>query len=337
MRPCANLLESNADPQPVAPLTTGDGELLDAYSRAVVGAVARVGPAVVNIEVYTRRGGAGGAVRRGTGSGFVFAPDGLILTNNHVISDADRLRVTLSDGFQLDADPVGCDPGTDLAVIRIHSSDLPTAALGNSAQLRTGQLAIAIGNPLGFQASVTAGVISALGRTLRSTSGRLIDNVIQTDAALNPGNSGGPLVNSRGEVIGVNTAMILPAQGLCFAVAIDTARFVVQQLLQHGKIRRAYLGVVGQTVPLPRWAIRKFDLLQEGGVLVSALEPDSPAAVAGLVAGDVLIAVDDFVVAGIDDLHRVLTEGRIGHPVRVDVIRGLQRVTVAALPAESPG
>ncbi len=336
MRTYVKPLEDNADPQPAAPLATGDGELLDAYSRAVVGAVERVAPAVVNIEAYARRGTSGGAVRRGTGSGFIFAPDGLILTNNHVVSDANRLRVTLADGFQLDADPVGCDPGTDLAVIRVHSSDLPTAVLGNSAQLRTGQLAIAIGNPLGFEASVTAGVISALGRTLRSTSGRLIDNVIQTDAALNPGNSGGPLVDSRGEAIGVNTAIILPAQGLCFAVAIDTARFVVQQLLQHGKIRRAYLGVVGQTVSLPRWAIRKFDLLQEGGVLVSGLEPDSPAAAAGLVEGDVVIGVDDFVVAGIDDLHRVLTEERIGRSVQVDVIRGRQQLDLVAIPAESP-
>jgi S1-C subfamily serine protease len=337
MRPCANLLDDSADPQPTTQRAAADGELLDAYSNAVVGSVARVGPAVVNIEAYARHGGQASAVRRGTGSGFIFAPDGLILTNNHVVSGANRLRVTLSDGFQLDADPVGVDPGTDLAVIRVHSSDLPTAVLGSSAQLQVGQLAIAIGNPFGFQASVTAGVISALGRTLRSTSGRLIDNVIQTDAALNPGNSGGPLVNSRGEAIGVNTAMILPAQGLCFAVAIDTARFVVQQLLQHGKIRRAYLGIAGQTVALPRWAIRKFDLLQEGGVLVSGLEPDSPAAVAGLLAGDVVIAVDDFVVAGIDDLHRVLTEGRIGQPVRVDVIRGQQQLTVATIPAESPG
>ncbi len=337
MRSYMSLLEDSADPQPAAPFVTDDGELLDAYSRAIVGAVVRVGPAVVNIESYTRPEGPGGASRHGTGSGFIFASDGLILTNNHVVSHADRLRVTLSDGFQLDADPVGCDPGTDLAVIRVHSSDLPTAVLGNSAGLRAGQLAIAIGNPLGFQASVTAGVISALGRTLRSTSGRLIDNVIQTDAALNPGNSGGPLVNSRGEAIGVNTAMILPAQGLCFAVAIDTARFVVQQLLQHGKIRRAYLGMVGQTVALPRWAIRKFDLLQEGGILINACEPNSPAAAAGLVDGDVLIAVDDFAVAGIDDLHRVLTAQHIGRAVRLDVIRGQQQLTVTALPVESPG
>jgi S1-C subfamily serine protease len=246
------------------------------------------------------------------------------------------MRVTLADGFQLDADLVGDDPGTDLAVIRVHSADLPTAPLGESAALRVGQLAIAIGNPLGFQATVTAGVISALGRTLRSTSGRLIENVIQTDAALNPGNSGGPLVNARGEVIGVNTAMILPAQGLCFAVAIDTAKRVVQQLLQHGKIRRAYLGIAGQTVPLPRWAIRKFDLLQEGGVLIGSLEPGSPAESAGLAAGDVIIAVADFPVAGVDDLHRVLIERHIGRSVRVDVIRDNRQITLAVVPAESP-
>ncbi len=331
-----NLSDENAAAQPGAAPASGDIELLDAYSRAVVGATERVGPAVVNIEVTSGASRQGAPSRRGTGSGFIFTPDGLILTNSHVVHSASRIRITLSDGFQLDADPVGDDPGTDLAVIRVHSADLPTAPLGESASLRVGQLAIAIGNPLGFQATVTAGVISALGRTLRSTSGRLIENVIQTDAALNPGNSGGPLVNSRGEVIGVNTAMILPAQGICFAVAIDTAKFVVQQLLQYGKIRRAYLGIAGQTVPLPRWAIRKFDLLQEGGILIGSLEPGSPAERAGLAEGDVIIAVEDFAVAGVDDLHRVLTEPHIGRPVRVDVIRGNRQVRLNVTPAESP-
>ena len=321
---------------PVPAAGPHDHELLDAYSRAVIAAIDRVGPAVVNVETYAAVPGTRRAVRRGSGSGFIFTPDGLLLTNSHVVHGATRIRVTLSDGFQLDADRVGEDPGTDLAILRVHSSDLPTAVLGDSARLRVGQLAIAIGNPYGFQASVTAGVISALGRTLRSDSGRLIENVIQTDAALNPGNSGGPLVNSRGEVIGVNTAMILPGQGICFAVAVDTAKFVVQQVLRYGKIRRAYLGIAGQTVTLPRRAVRRFDLLQESGVLVVGTEPNSPAAQAGLTEGDVLVALDDFAVASVDDLHRLLGEQRIGRAAALTILRANEQRTLRAELRETP-
>ena len=307
-----------------------DSALLDAYSRAVVGAVERVAPAVVNIEVRH----AGG--RGGNGSGFLFTPDGFLLTNSHVVHGASKIRVTLSDGFQLDGRLIGDDPGTDLAVVRVHSSDLPTAVLGDSSEVKVGQLAIAIGNPYGFQASVTAGVVSALGRSLRSTSGRLIDNVIQTDAALNPGNSGGPLVNSRGEVIGVNTAMILPAQGICFATAINTAKFVAQQLMIHGHIRRAYLGIAGQDVELPRRLVRQFDLLQDTGQLVGSVQPGSPAMKAGLQEGDVIIELDDLPVTGVDDLHRLLTEQRIDRPVQVVLIRHMQRITLEVTPRVSP-
>ena len=331
-------LSRGFEPERNAPVAGNDAELLDAYSQAVVHAVERVGPAVVNIEVLRRAapGRTGATVRGGSGSGFIFTPDGFILTNSHVVHAADALRVTLSDGFQLDADIVGDDPASDLAVIRVHSSDLPTAVLGDSTTIRVGQLAIAIGNPFGFQASVTAGVVSALGRSLRSASGRLIENVIQTDAALNPGNSGGPLVNSRGEVIGVNTAMILPAQGICFAVAVNTAKFVAQQLITHGKIRRAYLGVASQTVELPRVVIRAYDLLQDTGVLVVTVEPDSPAATAGVAEGDVLVALDDHTLASVDDLHRLLTQQRIGQPATLTAVRRNRQLSVRVTFAESP-
>jgi S1-C subfamily serine protease len=312
------------------PGAVNDTALLDAYSRAVVGAVERVTPAVVNIEVRQASG------RGGSGSGFFFTPDGFLLTNSHVVHDATKIRVTLSDGFQLDGSLIGDDPGTDLAVVRIHSSDLPTAVLGDSSAIKVGQLAIAIGNPYGFQASVTAGVVSALGRSLRSATGRLIDSVIQTDAALNPGNSGGPLVDSRGEVIGVNTAMILPAQGICFATAVNTARFVAQQLITHGHIRRAYLGVAGQDVELPRRLVREFDLLQNTGLLIATVEPGSPAMRGGLQEGDVVIEMDEIPVTGVDDLHKLLTESRIERAVQITVIRRRQRVTVTVVPSVSP-
>src|ERR1044071_1358727 len=264
--------------------------LLDAYSRAVVHSAERVSPSVVFIEATKLV--AQGREARGSGSGFVFTPDGFILTNSHVVHGANRLTVVMSDGRRFEAALVGDDPASDGAVIRISAGKLAAVLLGDSEKIRVGQLAIAIGNPFGFQYSVTAGVVSALGRSLRSESGRLIDNVIQTDAALNPGNSGGPLVNSSGEVIGVNTAVILPAQGLCFAVGINTAKFVAARLIKDGKIRRAYIGVAGQNVPLHRRVIRFFQLKQSNGVLVVSLVPDSPAAKAGVREGDVMIEFD---------------------------------------------
>jgi S1-C subfamily serine protease len=318
-----------------------DGELLDAYSQAVVAAAESISPAVTFIEVAKERPasrhrprGESGAMR-GSGSGFIFTPDGLILTNSHVVHGAGRLDVTLNDGRRFDASIVGDDPSTDLAVIRISAQNLNAVALGDSAKTRVGQLAIAIGNPYGFQYSVTTGVVSALGRSLRSESGRLIDNVIQTDAALNPGNSGGPLVNSRAEVIGVNTAVILPAQGICFAVAINTAKFVAGELIKHGRIRRAYLGVGGQTVAIPRAVVRAQQLQSETGVLVISLEPKSPAERGGLREGDVMIALDGCPVTGIDDLHRLLTAARIESHCRVELLRRSEKLFLDVLAQEA--
>src|SRR5215475_13935402 len=278
-----------------------DDELLDAYSRAVIGAAEKISPSVVNIEVSTsdrRRGGGG--------SGFVFTPDGFLLTNSHVVHGASKIEVTLLDGRRGEAQLIGDDPETDLAVIRITAPNLMSVAFGDSNKIRVGQLAIAIGNPYGFQYSVTAGVVSALGRSLRSGTGRLIDNVIQTDASLNPGNSGGPLINSRGEVIGVNTAVILPAQGICFATAINTAKFVAGQLIKEGRVRRSYIGMAGQVVPLHRRVVRYHNLPVETGVLVISIEPGGPASKAGMEEGDVIVGYDDRPIAGIDDLHRLL-------------------------------
>ena len=316
-----------------------DGGLLDAYSTAVVQAAERVSPSVAFIEVAKERQGrntAGDGPRemRGSGSGFVFTPDGFNLTNSHVVHGAARLAVTLSDGRRFDAAIVGDDPGTDLAVIRISARELIAAPLGDSSKIRVGQLAIAIGNPYGFQYSVTAGVVSALGRSLRSDSGRLIDNVIQTDAALNPGNSGGPLVNSGGEVIGVNTAVILPAQGLCFAVAIDTAKFTAGQLIMHGRIRRAYLGVGGQNVTIPRLTVRAQRLRGASGVLATAVEPNSPAERAGLQEGDVILALDDTPVRGLDELHKLLTDARIGTCCRLSLLRRSEKLELEVIPEE---
>jgi S1-C subfamily serine protease len=316
-----------------------DAGLLDAYSTAVVQAAERISPSVAFIEVSKTAAGRGAVERgtremRGSGSGFVFTPDGFILTNSHVVHGATKLVVTLSDGRRFDAAVVGDDPGTDLAVIRIFARELIAAPLGDSSQIRVGQLAIAIGNPYGFQYSVTAGVVSALGRSLRSESGRLIDNVIQTDAALNPGNSGGPLVNSRGEVIGVNTAVILPAQGLCFAVAVNTAKFTAGQLIMHGRIRRAHLGVGGQNVTVPRLIVRAQNLRSECGVLVTAVESHSPAERAGLREGDVILALEDLPVQGVDDLHKLLTDSRIGVRCRLTLLRRSERVELEVVPGE---
>ena len=322
------------------PAGDNDGVLLDAYSQAVVRAAERISPSVVFIEVSKAlpqsRGAAARAPReaRGSGSGFVFTPDGFILTNSHVVHGAAKVSVALSDGRRFDATIVGDDPSADLAVIRISAGRLAAAPLGDSEKIRVGQLAIAIGNPYGFQYSVTAGVVSALGRSLRSESGRLIDNVLQTDAALNPGNSGGPLVNSLGEVIGVNTAVILPAQGICFAVAINTAKFIAGQLIMHGRIRRAFLGVGGQNVSIPRFIVRAQRLEAETGVLAIGVEKPSPAERAGLAEGDVIIALDDIAVRSVDDLHKILTDSRIGARCRLTLLRHSQKLELDVVPEE---
>ncbi|MCC6349473.1 MAG: trypsin-like peptidase domain-containing protein [Candidatus Eisenbacteria bacterium] len=308
-----------------------DAALLDAYSEAVAGAAELVAPSVLRIDAHR------GRERQGSGSGFVITPDGFAVTNSHVAGGASRLEVTLADGRHATATLAGDDPDTDLAVIRIAADGLSPATLGRSADLRVGQLAIAIGSPFGFHGSVTAGVVSALGRSLRAQSGRLIDDVLQTDAALNPGNSGGPLVNSRGEVIGVNTATILPAQGLCFAIAIDLARFVASTLMREGRVTRAFLGVAGQNARLRRHLVRRHDLACESGVLVLAVEKDSPAERVGLREGDIVIGLANEPVAGVDDLHRLLTAGRIGGPTELEVLRGGERLSLVITPAPAPG
>jgi S1-C subfamily serine protease len=367
-----------------------DDSLLDAYSRAVIGAAERISPSVVFIEAFHKepspqakealedkskerdkgkakgeegkgahsdgggeKGSGGGVPERGpdrgpdrgqgergagTGSGFIFTPDGFILTNSHVVHKASRIEVSLLDGTSYEASLIGDDPDTDLAVIRITAANLMPAPLGDSQAIRVGQLLIAIGNPFGFQCTVTAGVASALGRSLRTTSGRLIDNVIQTDASLNPGNSGGPLVNSKGEVIGVNTAIIRGGQGICFAIAVNTAKHVASQLIQKGGITRGYLGVGGQDIPLHRRIVRHHNLSREEGILVVFVDKDSPARAAGLLEGDVIVAIGDEPVSGLDDLHRLLTEDRIGVRTTLDVIRRFsEKLTLSVEPrARSP-
>ena len=316
-----------------------DDGLLDAYSRAVIEAAERVSPSVVYIQVSGRqtRSRRQGDEVAGSGSGFVFTPDGFILTNSHVVHGASKIDVTLMDGRKFQAQLIGDDPDTDLAVIRITAPNLMPAQLGESQSIRVGQLVVAIGNPYGFQYSITAGVVSALGRSLRAQSGRLMDGVIQTDASLNPGNSGGPLLNSRGEVIGVNTAMILPAQGICFATSIDTAKFVAGRLIRDGRISRSYIGVAGQNVPIPRRIIRFYQLPVDSGVLLVSFETNgvpSAAKEAGLLAGDIVIDFDGYPVRGIDDLHKLLTDERIGRNVPVTVIRGVQKLVLTVVPRE---
>jgi S1-C subfamily serine protease len=326
-----------------SPPSTGDAPLLDAYSRAVTGAVERMSPSVVNIEVHQNAGHTRSGEpreRRGGGSGFVFTPDGLILTNSHVVHEAARIGVTLADGRRMPATVIGDDPASDLAVIRLeqpHAGEpgLVAAALGDSQRLRVGQIVIAIGAPYGFQSTVTAGVVSALGRSLRSYSGRLIDDVIQTDASLNPGNSGGPLVDSAGRVVGVNTATILPAQGICFAIGINTAKFVASRLLRDGRIRRSYIGVSAQTVPVHRRVVRFYDLPKEMGVVVLGVEENSPAKRAGLREGDIIVALEGQPVAGVDDLHRVLTDVRVGVSSTLTVIRWTEKLELKVLPEEA--
>jgi S1-C subfamily serine protease len=320
-----------------ASVARDDTALLDEYSRTVVSAVGRVAPAVVNIEIKQRVTGRRGSREiGGSGSGFIIAPDGFILTNSHVVHDAIQMMVNLQDGREYSARLIGDDPDTDLAVIRIDGPQLVHVRLANSENLRVGQIVIAIGNPLGFQASVTAGVISALGRSMHAQSGRLIDNIIQTDAALNPGNSGGPLVNSAGEVIGVNTAMIRPAQGICFAIGSNTAKFVAGWLIRDGRIRRSYIGVAGQNVPIHRRIIRYYNLPLETGVLVVSVENKSPAAQTGLREGDVIVAFNDQPIGSIHDLHKMLIGEHIGVHSQITIIRHTEKVTLAITPAESP-
>src|SRR6266699_2467038 len=321
-----------------APTSHADDPLLDAYSHAVVSAAEKVSPSVAKIEVVQTAGRTRNGEpreRQGGGSGFVFTPDGLVLTNSHVVHEASRIQVSLPDGRHFPADLIGDDPATDLAVVRIDAPSLTAVTFGDSQNLRVGQLAIAIGNPYGFQYTVTAGVVSALGRSLRSYSGRMIDDVIQTDASLNPGNSGGPLVSSDGRVIGVNTATIMGAQGLCFAIGINTAKFVASRLLQQGRIRRAYIGVEAQTVPLHRRIVRFYDLPKETGVIVLASENGSPAHKAGLREGDVIIAFHGQAAAGVDDLHRLLTDTQVGVKNSITILRRTDRMEVGIVPTES--
>ncbi len=302
-------------------------EALDAYSRVVVQVAERLRPAVVNLRRV--RG-------QGAGSGVLFTPDGLLLTNHHVVRGGDRVTIRLADGRQVGGRVVGADPWTDLAVVRAEAEALPHAPLGDSSRLRVGQLVVAIGSPLGFESTVTAGVVSALGRTLRSITGHLVDNVIQTDAALNPGNSGGPLVDARGRVIGINTAVVQPAQGLCFAIPINMAKHVVPQLLQHGRVVRGYLGLHGRSVPLPREAARRFGLTQEGAVEVVGVEPNGPADDAGIQEDDLLVSLGDLPAASVDELHKLLTQLPVGVPATVTLLRGERRLERMVVPEEYP-
>jgi S1-C subfamily serine protease len=312
-----------ADPDPE------DDAALDAYSRVVVRVSESLRPAVVNLQVGRGR-------TRGSGSGILFTPDGFLLTNAHVIGDNERARIRLNDGREFSGRMVGSDPWTDLAVVQAEASGLPHARLGDSTKLRVGQLVVAIGSPLGFESTVTAGVISALGRTLRSITGHLVDNVIQTDAALNPGNSGGPLVDGRGQVIGINTAVIQPAQGICFAIPINMARDILPQLMKHGRVVRGYLGVHARNVPLAKALQRRFELTQTTGVQVQAVEPDSPADQAGVLEEDVIVSLGEQAVTSVDDLHKLLTQLPVEVPSQVILLRGERRLERWVIPNEYP-
>ncbi|HET7871334.1 MAG TPA: trypsin-like peptidase domain-containing protein [Terriglobales bacterium] len=307
-----------------------ENEALDAYSRVVTGVAERVSPSVVRIQTEAARG------RGGSGSGFIFTPDGFVLTNSHVVHGAEKVRVWTPDAGEYQAQLIGEDPDTDLALLRIDAPGLHAVTLGDSHKIRVGQLVIAIGNPYGFQHTVTAGVVSALGRSLRSQSGRLIEDVIQTDAALNPGNSGGPLVNSVGEIIGVNTATILPAQGLCFAISVNTAKFIAGKLLRDGRVRRSFIGVQVQTAPINRNLARHYELRNATGALVIGLEPGSPAGKASLQEGDMIVALEGEPVEGVDVLHRQLSEERIGHSTKLVVLRGARRFEISVVPEVRP-
>jgi S1-C subfamily serine protease len=335
------VLNEVADADSSSPVGAGasDARTLDAYSGAVVFAAQRISPSVVHIEAQAS--GAGGQStpnegRGGSGTGFVFTPDGFVITNSHVVHGARKLTVSLPDGRRASASVIGDDPATDTAVIRVDADELAAATLSDSDRLLVGQLVIAVGSPFGFQRTVTAGVVSALGRSLRARNGRLMDSIIQTDAALNPGNSGGPLVTSRGEVVGVNTATILHAQGLCFAIAINTVKFVINLLIRDGRVRRSYIGVGGQTVPLLRRVVRFHKLERESGVLVISIEPGSPAELTGLREGDVIVAFDDQPVGGVDDLMRLLTAEQIDVKTTLTLLRGgVEKMTRAVVPSET--
>ena len=311
-----------------SPALLSDEELLDSYSRTITAVVSRVAPSVVNIRVTTTKGRAGG------GSGFIIARDGFIITNNHVVQSATELEVTLHDGAAYPAKLVGTDPDTDLAVIRIDAPDLQHARFANSATIRVGQIAVALGSPYGFRQSVTAGIVSALGRTMRSESGRLMDDVIQTDAALNPGNSGGPLLDSAGEVIGVNTAVILPAQGICFAIASNTAHFVAGWLIRDGRIRRSSIGFAGQNVPLHPRLIRFHNLPVKSGVQVTEISRGSPAEIGGLKEGDIVVGFKGQPIATIDDLHKRLVASEISIASPIMILRGKERLFLIVTPRE---
>jgi S1-C subfamily serine protease len=316
-----------------------DAVALDAYSQAVVSATEKVSPSVVNIDVAQKvqlqPGSKRPPVERpGSGSGFIFTPDGFILTNSHVVHDASKIEVTTSDGTTYEATLVGDDLDTDLAVIRINATGLIAVNLGDSQSIRVGQLVIALGNPFGFQYTVTTGVISALGRSLRSITGRLIDNVIQTDAALNPGNSGGPLVISNGDVIGVNTAIIAPAQGICFAIGINTAKIVAGQLIKVGKVKRAYIGIAGQDTPIQRRMVHYFNLQADKGVMIARVDETSPARKAGLMKGDIIVAFSGKPVTGIDNLQKLLTEQHVGTESKITIIRRTEKLDLEIVPEE---
>jgi S1-C subfamily serine protease len=315
--------------QPPPPPDREELDALDAYSRVVVRVADALRPAVVNLR-------SGRGRREGSGSGFLFTPDGLLLTNHHVVHDEDRVRIRLSDGRELSGHVVGADPWTDLAVVRADDSGLPHAVLGDSSRLRVGQLVVAIGSPFGFESTLTAGVVSALERTLRSITGHLVDNVIQTDAALNPGNSGGPLVDNRGQVIGINTAIIRPAQGICFAIPVNMARDILPQLLQHGRVVRGYLGLHARSVPVPRELAARFGLTQKTAVEVLAVEPDGPAEQAGILEEDVIVALGEQPTSSVDDLHKLLTQLPVGIPAGVVFLRGERRLERLVVPADYP-
>jgi S1-C subfamily serine protease len=314
---------------PEQPDPREEAAALDAFSQVVMRVADKLMPAVVNIR-------AGSGRRGGSGSGVLFTPDGFLLTNHHVIQGQTRVRVRTSDGRDLPGNVVGADPWTDLAIVQADASDLPFATLGDSAGLRVGQLAVAIGSPFGFDSTLTAGVVSALGRTLRSITGHLVDNVIQTDAAINPGNSGGPLVDSRGNVIGINTAIIQSAQGICFAIPINAAKHILPQLMQHGRVVRGYLGLHGHAVPLARSLARLHLLSQEAAVEVVAVEVGGPADQAGIEADDLIISLGDEPVTSVDDLHRLLTQLPVGIPSSVVLLRGQRRLQRFVLPEEYP-
>jgi S1-C subfamily serine protease len=316
-----------SSPQPIPP--SEEDEAMDAYSRVVVRVADRLRPAVVNLQVGKGR-------QSGGGSGILFTPDGFLLTNAHVVQDQTHVRVRLGDGRDLNARVVGTDPWTDLAVVHAprQGKELPFAELGDSLKLRVGQLVVAIGSPFGFESTVTAGVVSALGRTLRSMSGHLVDNVIQTDAALNPGNSGGPLVNSKGQVIGINTAIFQPAQGICFAIPINMARHILPQLMKHGKVVRGYLGLHARTIALGVYRTKQFDLPQASAVQVQSVEPGSPAEQAGILEDDLIISLNEMAIATVDDLHKVLTQVHVDVPTSIILVRGERRLERLVLPTE---